>query len=213
MASQCPKCQRAVEDDAVCCAEVRYTWKCQDCGKLSVGFVVPYGRCFLCGGELRVVSSYRLEDPHRIEPIREAVQFEVNMYQFYRLAHDRMRDPNCKAVLDDLLHREEDHLKELSDKYHLHLGPEATSPEPDAEEILASDLFQGVDFGATASVREIYSRALDLEKRTLAHFERRASTLPPGMEKELYRELAAEEVEHVAMLEAEIESVGGAPAR
>jgi len=213
MASQCPKCQRAVEDDAVCCAEVRYTWKCQNCGKLSVGFVVPYGRCFLCGGELRVVSSYRLEDPHRIEPIREAVQFEVDMYQFYRLAHGRMRDADCKAVLDDLLHREEDHLTELSEKYHLHLGPEATAPAASAEEILARDLFQDVDFSADASVLQIYSRALDLEKRTLAHFERRANTLPPGMEKELYRELAAEEVEHVAMLEAEIESVGGAPAR
>jgi rubrerythrin len=213
MASQCPKCQRNVEDDAVCCAEVRYTWKCQSCGKLSVGFVVPYGRCFLCGGELRVVSSYRLEDPHRIEPIREAVQFEVDMYQFYRLAHGLMRDRGCKAVLDDLLHREEDHLNELSEKYHLHLGPEATAPVPSAAEILARELFKGVDFGADGSVLEIYNRALELEKRTLAHFERRANTLPPGMEKELYRELAAEEVEHVAHLEAEIESMGGTRVR
>ncbi len=213
MASQCPKCQRAVEDDAVCCADVRYTWKCQDCGKLSVGFVVPYGRCFLCGGELRVVQSYRLADPERIEPIREAVQFEVDMYQFYRLAHGRMNDPDCKAVLDDLLHREEDHLNELSQKYHLHLEREVVEPRQGAEEVLARDLFKGIDFVTDGAVREIYSRALELEKRTLAHFEHRAQTLPPGMEKELYRELAAEEVEHVALLEAEIESLGAAPAR
>jgi hypothetical protein len=70
---------------------------------------------------------------------------------------------------------------------------------------MAHEIFRGIDFhageGVRASVEEIYRRALELERRTLAHFQLRARTLPPGLERELYRELAAEEVEHVALLE------------
>lgn len=207
MGSQCPKCKCVVADDAVCCADVNYTWKCKGCGKLSVGFVVPYGRCFLCGGELEVVSGYQFEEPERIEPIREAVQFEIDMYQFYRLAEDRMGDPGARSVLADLRSREEDHLNELSEKYHLHLDRAALDPSTSAEKVLADDLFRGVDFGTQESIETIYQRALELEKRTLAHFQNRAETLPPGLERELYRELAAEEVEHVALLEGELESL------
>ena len=59
MASSCPKCHQIIEDDSVCCAEVKYTWKCRACGKLSNGFVVPYGRCFLCGANHPIASSIR----------------------------------------------------------------------------------------------------------------------------------------------------------
>jgi glutamate synthase (NADPH/NADH) small chain len=45
MASACPKCHQVIENDSVCRADVKYTWKCKECGKLSTGFVIPYGRC------------------------------------------------------------------------------------------------------------------------------------------------------------------------
>ena len=50
MPSTCPKCRQVVAEDIVCCAELRYTWKCTSCAKLSTGFALPFGRCFLCGG-------------------------------------------------------------------------------------------------------------------------------------------------------------------
>jgi len=55
MPSNCPKCRRILEEDEICCAQVRYTWKCRKCHKLSTGFAVPYGKCFLCGGELEQI--------------------------------------------------------------------------------------------------------------------------------------------------------------
>jgi len=55
--SSCPKCHRVLTDDTICCADVRYTWKCRECGKLSQGFVVPYGKCYLCGGTFDVVPD------------------------------------------------------------------------------------------------------------------------------------------------------------
>jgi bacterioferritin (cytochrome b1) len=38
--------------------------------------------------------------------------------------------------------------------------------------------------------------------------ERRTRDLPPGLERDLCEELAAEEEEHVAMLETELEPIG-----
>ena len=201
MASQCPKCRRFVADDAVCCAGVDITWKCQNCGKLSVGFAFPYGSCFLCGGPLRVVAAYDLIDPARIEPIREAVQFEIDMFHFYRLALERIPDSPTRELLADLCMRESEHLDELVTKYHVELDPKVLSPTAEIQDLLERKLFKGIDFELPSGVDELYRRALDLERRTLAHFEHRALKLAPGTERELYRELAAEEVEHVALRE------------
>jgi hypothetical protein len=59
MPSSCPKCRRVIEEDEICCAQVRYTWRCKSCFKLTSGFAVPYGKCFLCGGELEVLPIAR----------------------------------------------------------------------------------------------------------------------------------------------------------
>src|SRR5512140_2283474 len=116
MASICPKCHQSLDDDTVCCAEVRYTWKCKACGKLSTGFAVPYGRCYLCGGQNEVVKSYTGEDPKQVAVIHEAVQYELDMFHFYRMAADKTSDPELKEVLVDMLGKESEHLNELEAK-------------------------------------------------------------------------------------------------
>ncbi len=50
MPSTCPKCRAVLEEDEICCAQVRYTWRCKSCFKLTSGLAIPYGKCFLCGG-------------------------------------------------------------------------------------------------------------------------------------------------------------------
>ena len=42
-----------------------------------------------------------------------------------------------------------------------------------------------------------------MERRTRDRFLTHAAALPPGPQREIYRELAAEEEEHVAILEGE----------
>ena len=54
---------------------------------------------------------------------------------------------------------------------------------------------------------DLYQAALEMEKRTRDHFQKLASELPPGLEKDLCGELAAEEEEHVALLQGELEQV------
>ena len=208
MASRCPKCHEVVGDDVVCCAEVKYTWKCKACGKLSTGFVVPYGRCYLCGGENEVVAPYDGDDPGKVAVVREAMQYELDMYHFYRMGMKRTSDAQLRLVLEEMYRKEEDHLDELEQKYHVHLDPSLREASPEREERMQSFIFAGIDFDDDTHVLELYDKAIAMEKRTRDHFQARAATLPPGAEKEIYRELAAEEEDHVAILETEREQFG-----
>ncbi len=206
MASTCPKCHQVIDDDTVCCADIRYTWKCKSCGKLSAGFVVPYGKCFLCGGENEVMQGYTGAQPEQIAIVREAVQYEIDMYQFYRLGLQLTTDPVLRGVLEELYHKEEDHLAEFEDKYHVHLEHEVRNLPAKAEELISRWIFEGIDFeNKTGHIVPVYDKAIAMEKRTRDHFQARAETFPPGPQKEIYRELAAEEEEHVAILETERE--------
>jgi len=204
MASTCPKCHQVIESESVCCADVKYTWKCSSCGKLSTGFVIPYGRCFLCGGENTVVEGYSGIQPELVAIVQEAVQYEIDMYHFYRLAMERTRDTLLKAVLEELFHKEEDHLAELEEKYHLHLDAELRKLPEQKEKAVADWIFDGIDFqDAGEHVTRIYDKAIAMERRTRDRFLTHAAALPPGPQREIYRELAAEEEEHVAILEGE----------
>jgi glutamate synthase (NADPH) small chain len=206
MASTCPKCHEVIENDSVCCAEVKYTWKCKSCGKLSTGFVIPYGRCFLCGGENELSKGYPGANPEQVGIVQEAMQLEIDMYQFYRLAMERTSDEELHGVLEELYHKEEDHLAELEDKYHIHLDADLIHLPEKAEEIVSSWIFQGIDFkDARGHVLGVYEKAIDMERRTRDRFLSHANGLPPGPQKEIYRELAAEEEDHVAILETERE--------
>ena len=208
MPSSCPKCRRVVEEDEICCAQIRYTWRCKSCFKLTSGFAIPYGKCFMCGGELELIQNRELGDSMRFQVIRDAVQFELNSFHFYKLARDKAATPEQRAVLERLYEAELDHLHELEEKYHAHLDRDvvATALSATEEALLATWLFRGLS--AAGGVAELYRVALEMERRTRDHFRKMARSLPAGLEKELCEELAAEEEEHVALLEGELEQLG-----
>ena len=206
MASTCPKCHRVIDDDSVCCADVKYTWKCKSCGKLSNGFVVPFGRCFLCGGENKVVEGYCGARTDQVAIVQEAVQYEIDMYQFYRLGMQRTSDEQLRAVLEELYHKEEDHLNELEQKYHIHLDPDLRQLPEMVGRLISEWIFKGIDFeNREGHVLAVYHKAIAMERRTRDDFKARSEAAPPGPKKEIYRELAAEEEEHVSILETELE--------
>lgn len=206
MPSFCPKCHAVLEEDEICCAQIRYTWKCKDCHKLTIAFALPYGRCFLCGGELVQVEDRKIEDPMRLRAIREAVQFELNAYHFYKMALERIQNVQNRLILENLYQNELDHLHELEEKYHTHLDKEVLDLTPSAEKLLADWLFQGVVFTDDTAPQRVYELAIEMERRTRDYFKKLGAD--PGLEdfeREIYLELAAEEEEHVAMLETELE--------
>jgi rubrerythrin len=205
MPSFCPKCHQVLEEDEVCCAQVRYTWRCRNCHKLTTGFVLPYGKCFLCGGELEILRDRELGDPMRLGAVREAVQLELNSFHFYKLARDRATNSQVREVLEQLYESELDHLHELEAKYHAHLDPAVIDLSNDDEKLLSEWLFRDIRLGDDTSVAGLYQAAIAMEKRTHDHFRKLAAEAF-GVEQELYLELAAEEEEHIAMLETAIET-------
>jgi rubrerythrin len=205
MASICPKCHQELEEDAVCCATLEHTWKCSQCSKVTVGMVVPYGRCHMCGGAVKLVDPYPVLEGQAARVVEEAMQFELEMYQFYRLARERATDSSQKALFEQMYLKEQDHIAELETKYHIHLPDDALETPPEAQRFMAAWIFEGIDLTGTASeVKPLYDRALMMERRTRDHFAARARELPAGPEREICRELAAEEEEHVAILESEL---------
>ena len=204
MPSTCPKCRSVVEDDEICCAQVRYTWRCKSCFKLTSGIAVPYGKCFLCGGDLEVIQNRDLGDSMRFQAIRDAVQFELNSFHFYKLARDRARTPEQRATLERLYEAELDHLHELEEKYHAHLDRSVVELSADESKLLENWLFKGIRVSEDAEVRDLYQIALEMEQRTRDHFRGLARSLPAGLEKELCEELAAEEDEHVELILGEM---------
>jgi rubrerythrin len=207
MPSSCPKCRRVLDEDEICCAQVRYTWRCKSCFKLTSGFALPYGKCFLCGGELEVIPGRDLGDSMRFRAIRDAVQFELNSFHFYKLARDKAGSPDQRAVLERLYEAELDHLHELEEKYHAHLDREVVELSANEEQLLANSLFQGIQVSSDSGIADLYRAALEMERRTRDHFRKLARELPGGLEKDLCSELAAEEEEHVALLEGELEQL------
>ncbi len=207
MPSSCPKCRRVLEEDEICCAQVRYTWRCKSCFKLTSGFAIPYGKCFMCGGDLEVIPGRDLGDSMRFRAIRDAVQFELNSFHFYKLARDKAQSPDQRAVLERLYEAELDHLHELEEKYHAHLDREVVELSSDEQLLLSNWLFRGIRISSDTGIADLYQEALEMERRTRDHFRNLAQGLPAGLEKELCEELAAEEDEHVALLEGELEQI------
>ncbi len=205
MASTCPKCREVLADDGVCCAEVKYVWKCGKCGKLTTGFVVPFGKCFLCGGDLKIIESRNIDDPKALEVVEEAMQFEVNAYLFYKIAKERAANIARQEILEEMMLKEQDHIQEISDKYHVHLDLDKLEAPENIEKLIGDEIFKGISVDSGAScLKGIYEKAIELEKRTWKFFLQKAEILPDGLEKEICRELAAEEEEHVAILETEM---------
>jgi rubrerythrin len=207
MPSTCPKCRKVVEEDEICCAQLRYSWRCRSCFKLTTGFAIPYGKCFLCGGDLEVIPTRELGDSMRFRAIRDAVQFELNSFHFYKLARDKAVKPEQRALLERLYEAELDHLHELEEKYHAHLDRSVVELSADESALLSNSLFRGIHVTVESGIADLYRAALEMERRTRDHFRKLAAELAPGLEKDLCAELAAEEEEHVALLEGEIEQL------
>ncbi len=207
MPSACPKCHQVLEEDYVCCADVAYTWKCTQCRKLSKGLVIPFGLCENCGGSLEVVEESAYRDAGRLKPIRQALQAEMNAYTFYAMAAAEATDPDVRSLFASLSEMEREHLENLADKYHAHLdvAPPA-APHPKIRQIIFGGIEEAPSPGTGSPAQDrlllLYARAIEMEGRARAFFLTQVAELEEGLEREIYRELAAEEDEHIALLES-----------
>ncbi len=198
----CPKCHRPVEGDEeyICCATAALQWRCGDCGKVSEGFAFPYGMCPACGGKLAVLDDRKIDDAKALEAIRIAFEIELGGMAFYGRAAKEAKDPVLRELFGKFAGMEKDHMATLSRRYH------AEMPAPGADfHVDRAAVYAGLE-SRPEDPGNLFRIAIAFEQRAVKFFTERGAAAPEGStEKELYRELAAEEREHVDLLVTEHE--------
>ena len=197
----CPKCHRPVEGDEgyVCCATARLEWRCEGCGKVSEGFAFPYGLCPACGGHLAVVDEARRAELGALEPIRLAFEIELGGRAFYLQAAKEAPHPALQELFGKFATMEGEHVATLARRYH------TEAPKLDGLQIANAALRAHLPHRPEDPVN-LFNIAIGFEERAVSFFaERLAKATRGSVEADLFRELAAEEAEHVTLLRTELE--------
>ncbi|MFO0567014.1 MAG: NADPH-dependent glutamate synthase [Polyangiaceae bacterium] len=200
---KCPRCHGSIEtgEPYVCCSGVSIRWQCLSCHKLHEGFAFPFGRCSACGGKLsRDVGGELLDDAAR-EAVQKAMEVELGGFLFYDRGARTTEDAELKDTFGRLAAMEREHLELLASRYHV-APPELGSDGVGAD---AAALHAEISAEPRSSL-ELLQIAISLEERAKRFFAERAKSLARGSAVwRMYRELEAEEHEHVALLETEVE--------
>lgn len=195
---QCPKCHQPLdetEEPYICCAGEVLQWRCERCFKVSEGFALPYGRCPHCAGRLERLSTRRFEDSAALAGIRSAFEIELGGEAFYRRAASDSEDPALRELFGRFAAMEREHMRTLSRRYHLAVPPRSSGIDPAVAALQA-----GLEI-LPPDPANLFRIAIALERRAADFFELRAEAAKVGaLESQLYRELAAEEREHAALL-------------
>ena len=198
--SICPRCQRPLEDEEpyICCANIELRWKCNECGKVSEGFAFPYGMCPHCKGKLEMLERGAIADTKGLDAIRAAFEIELGGHAFYQRAASDSKDPLLRDLFGRFAAMEKEHMEILSKRYHADL------PEPtEGFHIDHAAIFAGVE-RKPEDPANLFRIAIAFEERAVTFFSEQGAHAPGGsVERDLYRELAAEEREHVALLTTE----------
>jgi rubrerythrin len=198
----CPKCHQPIEGDEeyICCATATLSWRCNDCGKVSEGFAFPYGMCPACGGKLAALERGKVQDAAALDAIRVAFEIELGGMAFYNRAAKETDDPHMKALFQKFAGMEKEHMATLSRRYH------AQMPEPSADfKVERAAIYAGIA-NRPDDPANLFRIAIAFEERAVKFFTERMEKTPAGsVERQLYKELAAEEREHVALLTTELE--------
>lgn len=198
----CPKCHRPIEGDEayICCANLELSWKCSACGKVSEGFAFPYGMCPYCKGKLEILERGPVDDGKSLDAIRAAFEIELGGQAFYQRAAGESRDPVLRELFSRFAAMEQEHIETLSKRYHANL------PQPaDDFQLDRTAIFAGVE-RKPEDPANLFRIAIAFEERSVKFYiEQGARSLEDSVERDLYKELAAEEQEHVALLTTEYE--------
>ncbi len=197
----CPKCHRPLDDGAepyVCCAAATLRWRCRSCAKVSEGFAFPYGGCPLCGGELERFDPGPVGDAAAMTAVRKAFEIELGGQAFYHRAVASASEPAQRELFARFAAMEREHMNTLAGRYHVDLAPVF-----DAHAVEQAVVFAGVD-NRVGDAEDLFRVAIDMEERAASFFDATAANAAAeSSEQRLYRELAAEEREHAALLRTE----------
>jgi glutamate synthase (NADPH/NADH) small chain len=198
----CPKCRRPLEpgeEEHICCAGEKVIWTCSSCQKVSEGFAFPYGLCPSCGGTLTPGHDTTVASDAAVEAIREAFEIELGGLAFYARGAGEVeaKDADLAGLFRELAEMEKGHMDILARRYHIAAPEGASSTNLSPAQIAVYAGATMTDVSGAALLR----LAVHLEKRARAFFLEAGRKFPTGSsEWKLYRELEAEEREHVDLI-------------
>ena len=208
------------------------SWRCTSCAKRSEGFAFPYGRCPACDGVLEVIDPTTVDGHGARDALRSAFEIELGGIGFYTEAASMATDPVLHDLFGRLAAMEREHLDTLVRRYHVapdDLGDAVTGHAVHRAAVHLDHMddldrtghaglagLAGLAGGMVPSEPEaLLEMAIGLEERARAWFESNGPIVSSPDESgpdtaevtaaaQLYRELAAEEGEHVALLRSEL---------
>jgi rubrerythrin len=196
----CPKCRQPIDgpEEYICCGVETLEWRCRDCGKVSEGFAFPYGMCPMCSGTLEVLEPREIDDAEAMNAIRIAFEIELGGHAFYAQAAKDAKEPGLRTLFAKFADMEEEHMDTLARRYH------AEIPEPsDLSGVERAAIFAGIE-SHPEDPANLFRIAIACEERAAAFFGEKSRKTPEGSpDRQLYRELAAEEREHAELLTTE----------
>jgi glutamate synthase (NADPH/NADH) small chain len=196
----CSKCHQPLEGDEeyICCAGQKLQWRCDSCSKVSEGFAFPYGQCPACGGKLAPMGERAVADADALDAIRTAFEIELGGMAFYKRASAESTDPQLRELFGKFAEMEKEHMTTLSARYHVDIAEASAGFKTERAAIYAGIPNDPKDPG------NLFRIAIAFEQRAVKFFSEKGEKAPPGsVERELYKELAAEEREHVDILATE----------
>lgn len=175
-------------------------WHCTDCGKVSEGFAFPYGMCPYCSGQLEVRDQQPIDDEAALTAVRMAFEIELGGQAFYTRATSEAKEPALQELFGRFAEMEGEHMETLANRYHAEVSPPSEGFSLDRAAIYA-----GLE-NKPDDPSSLFRIAIAFEERAVSFFtERSEQAEPDSVERQLYKELAAEEREHVAILTTEFE--------
>jgi rubrerythrin len=130
--------------------------------------------------------------------VRKAFEIELGGHAFYERAAQDAQDPLLRELFARFAAMEKEHMDTLSKRYHAELPAAAPDFQLDRAAI-----FAGVD-RKPEDPANLFRIAIAFEQRAVDFFTNEGDKAPAGsVERDLYKELAAEEREHVALLSTE----------
>ena len=141
-----------------------------------------------------------MEKPIDLTPLLIALKAEKQAIAYYARAARRITNPTGKEALEKIKKQEEQHYKNLKNKFKKLSGRDLKAREEDKLPASISHLTEEHIPDREASDIEVCQIAIKDENDARHYYLKHAKTAPDAETRKLYEELAKEEVHHAEVL-------------
>lgn len=140
------------------------------------------------------------------EILDTAIQFETDAYEFYSKSVDVVTDPSAKKLLKEFASIELEH-KEKLEAFDLDQVDEEHHTVKETQDLQISQYLLDKEVAPDSTVQDIMIHAMKREQKAYEFYNKMSKIVTCIDIKNLFEELAAEELEHKSKIETEYDDV------